>query len=771
MLSGETKRLEERNQNLKNWSLWGNYLAERQWGTVREDYSANGDAWNYFSHDQARSRTYRWGEDGLAGICDEKQRLCFALSLWNGQDDILKERLFGLTNEEGNHGEDVKEFYYYLDNLPSHALMRTLYKYPQTAFPYHTLLTQNRNQTRLQPEFELLDTGIFNENRYFDVQTTYFKAEVADILIEIKITNHANEVAPIWVLPTLWFRNRWHFGLEDKKDIHLRRTTQGIEATHPTLGKYLLSWETAPNQVLFTENETNTQRIFGVPNATPFVKDAFHEAILHQKDLFQHQKEGSKAAPVYKLQLQGGETVVLKLRLSVDYQPFDFKTTFENIAQTRQNEADAFYAATIRPNADADTFRICRQAFAGLLWSKQFYEYDVAAYEWEFEDTNPPVQAWAAWKIYRMNPSIPFLKQIFEALLPYYQYWITQKDSNQNNLFSGGFLGLDNISVFDRSAGVPDGGTLEQADGTAWMALFAIFMLRITTELAAQDNHYEKYCIQFFAHFERITMALENLRDAETGLFFDTLVLPNGTEIPLKIHSLISILPLLAALPLEETVLDKLPHFQKAVLHFFNSENPPNESLVLSEMTDQKGWFLALSSPERLVPLLELLSDSNEMLSQYGLRSVSKTHQYGYGVQINQTWFGMKYNPSESDSGLFGGNSNWRGPIWMPVNALVIDALKRYDAYFGTPLQVEFPKGSGQMLTLNEMADAIAQRLWNLFLKDENGHRPLHKDSLIYTKNVDFQNLVLFYEYFDGETGKGLGANHQTGWTALIGLL
>ncbi|MEN9610084.1 MAG: hypothetical protein RLZZ628_898 [Bacteroidota bacterium] len=747
MLSGELKRLEERNHHSKNWSLWGNYLAERQWGTVREDYSAKGDAWNYFSHDDARSRTYRWGEDGLAGICDERQRLCFALSLWNGQDAILKERLFGLTNAEGNHGEDVKELYYYLDNLPSHALMRTLYKYPQTAFPYQTLLTQNRNRSRLESEFELLDTGIFNQNRYFDVQTTYFKADVEDILIEIKVTNHADVAAPIWILPTLWLRNRWHFGLEDKKEARLRRIPEGIEATHSTLGKYLLSWETLPNQVLFTENETNTQRIFGIPNATPFVKDAFHEAILHQNDLFQHQIEGSKAAPVYPLQLQGGETRILKLRLSIDNQPFDFKTTFDPIAQTRQAEADAFYTAKIRQGADADTFAICRQAYAGLLWSKQFYEYDVAqwlrgdkglppppaaryagrnadwqhfkaadvilmpdkweypwfagwdlafqavaiapidpvfaqnqllllfsdryrapsgelpAYEWRFGDTNPPIQAWAAWKIYRTQPSIPFLKQVFEALLPYYHYWLEQKDSNKNNLFSGGFLGLDNISVFDRSSGIPDGGQLEQADGTAWMAFFAIFLLRITTELAATDNQYEKYCIQFFTDFERITIALEALRDAETGLFFDTLVLPEGTEIPLKVHSLISILPLLAALPLEKNVLDALPNFKKAVLRFFNEENPSNESLILSEMTDKKGWFLSLSAPDRLSPLLEILSDSSEMLSQYGLRSVSKIHQFGYAVQVHQTWFGMKYIPSESDSGLFGGNSNWRGPI------------------------------------------------------------------------------------------------------------
>ncbi len=861
MKTAEEIRLDERNKGEKDWALWGNYLAERQWGTVREDYSAGGDAWDYFSHDAARSRAYRWGEDGLAGICDDKQRLCFALALWNGQDAILKERLFGLTNGEGNHGEDVKELYYYRDNLPSHAFMKTLYKYPQAAFPYERLLSENKNRSRHDPEFELLDTGIFNENRYFDVETTYAKADFDDLLIEIKITNRAADAAPIWVLPTLWFRNRWTFEGEKKPNLHA--TAQGIESTHPTLGDYFFSWETAPNHVLFTENETNNALLFNAYNKSPFVKDAFHEVVVGNNYPFLSKNtEGSKSAPVYELHLQGGETVVLKFRLSSQFTPFDFESTFDNIFKTRQNEADTFYekllAASYKPQdglqlAANSLQQTKRQSFAGLLWSKQFYEYDVArwlrgdndlpppsqrysgrnatwqhlkaadvilmpdkweypwfaawdlafhavalapidpvfaqnqllllfsdryrspsgdvpAYEWRFDDTNPPVQAWAAWKIYRTQPDSAFLRTAFDALLPYYRFWKTKKDTNKNNLFEGGFLGLDNISVFDRSAGMPFGGRLEQADGTAWMAFFAAFMLRIATELALSAPEYESNCIEFFSDFEFIATALGELSDEETGLFFDTLALPDGQRIPLKIHSLVSLLPLLAALPLEETTLAKLPNFQKAVSEFFNQENTPNENVIVAEMKAKKGWFLSLSTPERLVRLLTILGDENEMLSPFGVRSVSKIHEFGYAVEVNNEWFGMKYNAGESDSGLFGGNSNWRGPIWLPMNALLIDALKRYAGYYGDGFTVEFPKNSGQQLNLKQIADALSERLWSLFLPKENGQKPLNGAALEYAQNADFQDLTLFYEYFDADSGKGLGASHQTGWTALMGV-
>jgi hypothetical protein len=874
MKTAEEKRLDERNEGKKNWSLWGNYLAERQWGTVREDYSAGGDAWDYLTHDAARSRAYRWGEDGLAGICDEKQRLCFALALWNGQDAILKERLFGLTNGEGNHGEDVKELYYYLDNLPSHAFMKTLYKYPQAAFPYAQLLSENKNRSRLDPEFELLDTGIFNENSYFDVETTYAKADIADILIEIKITNRSTDAAPIWVLPTLWFRNRWTFEGEEKPVLHL--TAQGIESTHPTLGDYFFSWETTPKHVLFTENETNNELLFGSHNASPFVKDAFHKAVIGQNYGFLSKNtEGSKSAPVYHLHLQGGETMVLKFRLSNEFSPFDFESDFNNIFKTRQNEANTFYSEKLQANShklqavndglklEADSLQLKsnslqlstrRQSFAGLLWSKQFYEYDVArwlqgdnglppphqrksgrntswqhlkaadvilmpdkweypwfaawdlafhavaiapidpvfaqnqllllfsdrymsptgdvpAYEWRFDDTNPPVQAWAAWKIYRANPSTDFLKKAFDALLPYYNFWINQKDVNKNNLFEGGFLGLDNISVFDRSAGIPFGGRLEQADGTGWMAFFAAFMLRISTELALSEPQYEANCIQFFSDFEHIATALSALSDDETGLFFDNLALPDGQNIPLKIHSLVSLLPLLAALPLEKTTLDKLPNFQHAVNQFFNQNDTPNESLILSEMKVKNGWFLSLITPERLAQLLDILGSESEMLSPFGVRSVSKIHEFGFAVEVNNEWFGMKYNAGESDSGLFGGNSNWRGPIWLPMNALLIDALKRYAGYFGDDFTVEFPKNSGQYLTLKQVADDLSNRLWAMFQPKENGQKPMNGEATIYSESVDFQDLTLFYEYFDADSGKGLGASHQTGWTALMGVL
>lgn len=861
MQTAEELRLENRNNGSQNWSLWGPYLSERQWGTVREDYSADGEAWDYVTHDQARSRAYRWGEDGLMGICDEKQRLCFALALWNGQDAILKERLFGLTNHEGNHGEDVKELYYYLDNMPSHAYMRGLYKYPQAAFPYQQLIDENKKRSREDTEFELLDTGIFNDNRYFDIEIEYAKGDIADIFIQIKITNHAADAAPLWLLPTLWFRNRWSFILEEKPRLHW--VSGGIEIMDETLGSYLFTYDSQPNHVFFTENETNTERLFNVKNASPFVKDAINEGILKRNfDFLNKNTEGSKCSPVYELNIQGGETVVLKFRLSNKIEPTNFDNPFDTVLENRRKEAADFYKAKLFVSSTntegviADDLLIRRQAFAGLLWSKQYYDYDVErwlkgdaaqpappnarwqgrnanwlhfkaediilmpdtweypwfaawdlafhavavatidpvlaenqllllfnkryqspngdlpAYEWRFDDTNPPVQAWAAWKIYRANgsQSKDFLKEIFHKLLPYYEFWQSKKDTNQDNLFEGGFLGLDNISVFDRSAGVPFGGTLEQADGTAWMAFFCLYMLRISTELALSDKECETHCIRFFTDFEDISTALCALSD-DRGFYYDVLVLPDGQCFPLKIHSLVGILPFLAALPLEEGTLEKLPKFQKQVRQFLNRENPPNELMILENMKAKNGWLLALSSKERLAQLMEILGDGNEMLSPFGIRSVSKKHEFGYAVQVNNEWFGMKYVPGESDSGLFGGNSNWRGPIWIPMNMLVIDALRRYHFYYGDDFKVEFPTRSGNMLTLKMVADELSERLWRIFRKDENNHRPLNDGRMEYAEKTDFQNLILFYEYFHAETGKGLGASHQTGWTGMMGIL
>jgi Glycosyl hydrolase family 63 C-terminal domain len=851
----EENRIENRNNGKENWSLWGPYLSERQWGTVREDYSKGGDAWDYLTHDHARSRAYRWGEDGLMGICDEKQRLCFALALWNGQDAILKERLFGLTNHEGNHGEDVKELYYHLDNLPSHAYMRGLYKYPQAAFPYQQLLDESKNRSRDDAEFELLDTGIFDNSRYFDVEIEYAKDGVADIYIQLNITNRGADTAPLWVLPTLWFRNRWSFGLEKKPT--LRWVSSGVEVNHETLGNYLFTYENAPKHVFFTENETNTERLFNIPNKSPYVKDAFHEGILKQNTGFLTKNtEGSKCAPVYELNIKGGETVVLKFRLSDKIEPTDFEKSFDTVLKNRQKEADDFYKSKIIDNKNSDDFDIRKQALAGLLWSKQFYEFDVEtwlkgdkgqpsppheryhgrnatwqhfkaadvilmpdtweypwfaawdlafhavgvakidpvlaqqqllllfdkryqspdgglpAYEWSFDDTNPPVQAWAAWKIYRADASKPtaFLIEIFEKLLPYYHYWETKKDVNQDNLFEGGFLGLDNISVFDRSAGIPFGGHLEQADGTAWMACFCLYMLRISTEIALFDIKYEDECIHFFTEFEHISQALCGLDD-DKGFFYDVLSFPDGQRIPLKIHSLVGALPLLAAMPLEEETLAKLPKFQAQVRAVLRHKNSPNEHMILADMKSKKGWLLALSSKEKLVELLTILGDENEMLSPYGIRSVSKKHEFGYAVEVNDQWFGMKYVPGESDSELFGGNSNWRGPIWLPINLLVIDAFRRYHFYYGDDLKVEFPTHSGSMKTLKEIADDISIRLWTIFRKDKNNHRPFNDGAHQYAQKVDFQGLILFYEYFHAETGKGLGASHQSGWTGLMGIL
>lgn len=855
MKTTEEIRLDNRNNNTENWSLWGPYLSERQWGTVREDYSKGGDAWDYLTHDHARSRAYRWGEDGLMGICDEKQRLCFALALWNGQDAILKERLFGLTNHEGNHGEDVKELYYYLDNVPSHAYMRGLYKYPQAAFPYQQLLDESKKRSRDDAEFELLDTGIFDQNRYFDVEIEYAKDGVADIYVQINITNRAADAAPLWILPTLWFRNRWSVGLEKKPT--LRWVSNGVEVIHETLGNYLFTYENAPKHVFFTENETNTERLFNTPNKSPYVKDTFHDGILKQNtDFLTRNTEGSKCAPVYELNIKGGETVVLKFRLSDKIEPTDFGKSFDTVLRNRRKEADDFYNAKILRGSSNDDFDIRKQALAGLLWSKQFYEFDVEtwlkgdkgqppppperyhgrnadwqhfkaadvilmpdkweypwfaawdlafhavgvatidpvlaqkqilllfekryqssegglpAYEWSFDDTNPPVQAWAAWKIYRADDSKPtaFLAEIFEKLLPYYHFWETQKDVNQDNLFEGGFLGLDNISVFDRSAGIPFGGHLEQADGTAWMACFCLYMLRISTEIALFDIKYEKECIHFFMEFEHISQALCGLDD-DRGFFYDVLSFPDGQRIPLKIHSLVGALPLLAAMPLEEETLAKLPKFQAQVRAVLKRTNSPNEHMILADMKAKKGWLLALSSKEKLIELLTILGDENEMLSPYGIRSVSKKHEFGYAVEVNDQWFGMKYVPGESDSGLFGGNSNWRGPIWLPINLLVIDALRRYHFYYGDDLKVEFPTHSGSMKTLKEIADDLSNRLWTIFRKDENNHRPLNDGAHQYAQRVDFQGLILFYEYFHAETGKGLGASHQSGWTGLMGIL
>jgi hypothetical protein len=858
----EQQRLNEYSSGKKNWLLWGCYLSERQWGTVREDYSAGGEAWNYFSHQQAISRVYRWGEDGIAGISDEQQYLCFALAMWNGKDPILKERLFGLTNGEGNHGEDVKELYYYLDNTPTHSYMKYLYKYPQAQFPYNDLITVNGRRGKEEPEYELLDTGIFNDSQYFDIATEYAKVDTDDIAIRITISNRAHEVATLHLLPTLWFRNTWKFGLtKDKVAMSLQADGQSIKTQHEKLPDYNFYIQQA-DRVLFTENKNNKKLLWGTEDKHPRRKDAFHKAVIQNDYSFlDDKKEGTKAAPLYILDMAAGETTTVYLRLTTAQLQHPFDDAFTNCFDQRKQEADAFYKGLIKENETAAHAEVRRQALAGMLWSKQFYYYDVAtwlkgdahqpvppaerwqgrnanwpefkaasiismpdkweypwfaawdlafhsiaiaevdidfakkqlqllfgehyispdgqlpAYEWNFSDVNPPVQALAALEICRIEKErfgkidTAFLQHIFPLLLKNYNWWLNREDANHNNVFEGGFLGLDNISVFDRSHNLPEGGRLDQADGTAWMALFSLNMLEIALVLCETDIRYEDDCINFFNHFTQIADSLQQIAavwmDADVkddGFFYDVLQLPDGRSVPVKLRSIAGIIPMLAVLYISKSQLKQTPRLEQLICNF---ENNNTRYQIVDDAPDKNAALLSLLTPQQLQALLPVLFDEHEMLSPGGIRSVSKVYDNGFVLDIDGTDYGLKYMPGESDNGMYGGNSNWRGPVWMPLNFLIVRSLKIYAAFYQKEIAFNF---SGISITIAEGAVELTQRLMSMFLPGDTGGRPIHGQYGIY-QSKHFEDLILFYEHFHGETSHGIGASHQTGWTGLAAAL
>ncbi len=857
----ESLRLFEDSRRILNWKRWGPYLAERQWGTVREDYSADGEAWEYFPHDQSRSRAYRWGEDGLLGICDRQGRAAFALALWNEQDPILKERLFGLTNREGNHGEDVKESYFYLDATPTHSYLRALYKYPQRPYPYAALVNENARLSRLNPEFELEDTGVFNDDRYFDVFVEYAKAGPDDLLIQITAHNRGPDPAPLHILPTLWFRNTWAWGRtgEDYADRpQIAAAGSALRAVHPTLGVLYLHAE-VPTPALFTENETNQERLFGTPNRTPFVKDAFHDFIVGGRtDRVNPAGTGTKAAFHNRFDVPPGTSVTLRLRLCQTA-----TTTFSDFSAiwaARLAEADQFYAERLGP-LDPVAASVIRQGYAGLIWSKQFYHYDVRtwiegdpglphppaarrigrnvqwqhlynrdvismpdkweypwyaawdlafhmipfaridssfareqlrlllrewfmhpsgqlpAYEFALSDANPPVHAWAAWRVYKIGLTSDgrrdrgFLAQVFHKLLLNFTWWVNRKDLAGRNLFGGGFLGLDNVGVFDRSKPLPTGGHLEQADGTAWMAFYSLTMLSIALELARQEPIYDDLASKFFEHFVAISEAINTfggtgLWDPDDGFYYDELNV-NGQSTPLKVRSMVGLLPLIAVEVLDIDTISHLPHFRKRLTWFLEHRKDLAHRVTLSEGESPR-ILLAIASRAQLVRVLRYMLDENEFLSPYGIRSLSKIHETSpYSFYAGDEIHRVAYVPGESDSWLFGGNSNWRGPVWMPVNYLLIEALERYHHFYGEDLQVECPTGSGIFMNLKDVSREIARRLASLFLPDPRGRRPAHGDDPRFINDPHFRGLALFHEYFHGDTGRGLGASHQTGWTAL----
>jgi len=868
----ERERLQAARTNNIPWRKWGPYLSERQWGTVREDYSTNGDAWNYFSHDQARSRAYRGGEDGIAGICDERMRLCFAIALWNGKDAILKERLFGLTNSEGNHGEDVKEYYFYLDSTPTHSYMKMLYKYPQAAFPYADLVHTNRARGRMEFEYELTDTGIFNEDRYFDVFVEYAKAAPEEILIRITAFNRGPEAAPLHVLPHLWFRNTWWD--KSPRDLpSLSRDAWGqrgalILAHHRELGEMYLFCE-GPNELLFTENETNLERIFGIPNTGKYLKDGINNYVINgQIDAVNPEHYGTKAAAHYLLEIPAGAATTIQLRLS-NSPPSKgcnvFGTEFDKTFETRKRDADEFYAALTSHTADSDARQVIRQGFAGMLWSKQVYVYEVnqwlrehgsggsngpvpirnsqwfhmmsgdiismpdkweypwfaawdlafhttalsfldpdfasgqldlmlrerflhpngqiPAYEWNFGDVNPPVHAWATLFNYRLTKhalgqqAIESLKSAFHKMLLNFTWWVNRKDRDGRNVFEGGFLGLDNIGIFDRSAPLPTGGSLEQADGTAWMALYAQNMLDIAIELALHDRTYENLAVKFYEHFVWIASAMTRMGDDRTsmwdeedGFYYDLLRLPGGGAVRLKVRSMVGLLPLCAVTVYSAEAGPRLPELGMRI-RWFNEHhpdliagiNPPGRQGVKGR------YMLAILNERKLRRVLARLLDPNEFLSDYGIRALSRYHlDHPYTFRVGYEEYATGYLPAESDSGLFGGNSNWRGPIWVPMNALIIRALLQMYSYFGNEFKVECPTGSGKWMTLFQVAKELSDRLARIFLRNSAGNRPVYGGTEKFQTDPHWRDLILFYEYFHGDNGAGLGASHQTGWTGLV---
>ena len=876
-MNKEQQRLNEARDSKIPWRKWGPYLSERQWGTVREDYSDDGNAWNYFSHDQARSRAYHWGEDGLAGLCDDRQRLCFALALWNGKDPILKERLFGLTNSEGNHGEDVKEYYFYLDSTPTHSYLKYLYKYPQAAYPYDELVRTNRERNRQASEYELINTGVFDQDRYFDVFVEYAKASPEDILVEIRAHNRGPDAAEIHLLPTLWFRNRWSWGRDNARaSLQVVDAKSAVlRASESELGERYLYCEGNPT-LLFTENETNTKLLFNTPNRSPFVKDGINNFVVHgQTDAVNPQQTGTKVAAHYRLTVPGGKCEIVRLRLTPDCPSprakasgkakGTFGRAFEEVMEARRSEADEFYASVIPASLDSDAANVMRQALAGMLWSKQFYYFDVnrwleergcapfglsakraprnehwhhmynadvismpdkweypwyaawdlafhvlpltlvdtdfgkqqldlmlrenylhpngqiPAYEWNFGDVNPPVHPWATIFSYRLEKTrtgkgdIAWLERSFQKLLLNFTWWLNRKDRSGKNAFEGGFLGLDNIGVFDRSSPLPTGGYLEQADGTAWMALFSLNMLEISVELALHDATYSDMALKFLQHFVSIASATihaggTGMWDEEDGFFYDVLQLPNGHAERLKVRSMVGLLPLCAVTVFEGEFREKFPEIANRFQTFLNARPELVTFIHDPGKPGEAGRRLgSILDVTKLRRVLTKMLDENEFLSSYGIRSLSRFHaDHPYVFRVGEQEYRVPYLPGESDTGMFGGNSNWRGPIWMPVNALIIRALLQYHAYYGNAFMIECPTGSGRQMNLYQVAEEIARRLASMFIKGNDGRRAVNGGELKVQLDPHWRDCIQFYEYFHGDNGAGLGANHQTGWTGVI---
>jgi len=878
-LTQEEIRLQEDRQRTAYWRRWGCYLSNRQWGTVREDYSADGSAWDYFSFEQSHYRTYRWGEDGIAGISDNHQRLCFSLAMWNGNDPFLKERLYGLTNTQGNHGEDVKEYYFHLDNTPTHSYMKYLYKYPQKAFPYWQLEHENKKRGLKDREFELMETGIFDNDQYFDVTVEYAKASDEDILIYIQVTNRADENATIHLLPTLWFRNIWSWGYEvEKPKLKIYDRTEDysvIEAQHPDLGDrwlYCANGANSPSPLLFTENDTNHQRLSCQQNDSPYVKDAFHQHVVEGKhDRVNPDNIGTKFAAYYTLDLAPGETSAIQLRLC-DQPNLEspFGQLFNDTFQVRQQEADEFYQRVSPHPKNAELQNIERQAFAGMLWNKQYYYYvvdswlngdpsqpkppeerkdgtnsnwihlhtddvismpdkweypyfaawDLAfhmiplaaidpdfakkqlerltrewymhpngqmpAYEWDFDGVNPPVHAWAVWRVYTIEQEMygrsdkKFLERVFQKLLLNFTWWVNQHDDENNNIFQGGFLGLDNIGVFNRGGDLPTGGTLSQSDGTSWMAMYCLDLLTIALELAQDNDVYEDIASKFFEHFLYIVDAMNHLGsegadlwNEEDGFYYDVLQVPSGENIDLKVRSMVGLIPLFAVTTIHQETLNKLPAFKSRIDWFVNERPQLSRNLACMEGCDNDSRrLLAVVNEDRLHLLLKKMLDETEFLSDYGIRSVSKYHEKNpYIFKTGDETYDVTYEPAESPTKMFGGNSNWRGPIWFPVNYLLIESLQKFDYYYDGDFKVECPTGSGKMMTLWEVAAELERRLIKLFLPKDNGERPIYGDFLKLQTDENWQDLLFFNEYFHGDNGAGLGASHQTGWTGLVAKL